>query len=62
MLDTLEDIGGDRELPSFSELSSKVLALEVDVLDPAVVVGGSSLGNVLLEDNDVGVGDLDRVG
>lgn len=61
VLDTLEDIGGKGELSSFSELCSYVLALEVDILDPGVVIGGSSLGNVFLEDNDVGIGNLDRV-
>lgn len=57
VLDTFEDVGGEGELAALSELRSLVLALEVDVLHPAVVVGGSSLGNVLLEDDDVGIGD-----
>jgi hypothetical protein len=59
--DALEDIGCKWELPSFSKLSSYVLALKVDVLHPAVVVGGSGLGDVLLEDDDVGIWDLDGV-
>lgn len=62
VLDALEDISRERELPSFSEFSSDILALEVDVLHPAVVVGGSSLSDVLLEDDDVGIGDFDGVG
>lgn len=61
VLDALEDIGCNWELPTFSELSSDVLALEVDVLHPAVVIGGSGLSDVLLEDDDVGIGDFDRV-
>jgi len=39
VLDALEYIGCNWELRSLSELCSNVLALEVDVLHPAVVVG-----------------------
>ena len=48
-------------MPTLSKLGSYILTLEVDVLDPAVVVGSSSLRDVLLEDNDVRVRDLYRV-
>lgn len=61
MLEALEDIGRDRELRPLSKLGSLVLAVEVDVLHPAVVVRGRSLGNVLLEDDDVRIRDLNRV-
>ena len=57
VLETLEDIGGDWELRAFSELSSNVLALAVDVLHPAVVVRSRFLRDVLLEDDNVGIGD-----
>lgn len=39
VLDALEDVGCNWELRSLSKLCSDVLALEVDVLHPAVVVG-----------------------
>lgn len=61
VLDAFEDIGGNWELPSFSKLGSYVLAFEMDVLYPAVVVGGSSLRDVLLEDDDVGIRDFYRI-
>ena len=61
MFQALEDVVGDRELRSLSELCSLGLALEMDVLHPAVVVGGGSLGDVLLEDDDVGIGDFFRI-
>src|SRR5947207_2523475 len=62
VLDALEDVGGKWELRSLSKLCSDVLALEVDVLHPAVVVGSGRLGDVLLEDDDVGVRDLYGIG
>jgi hypothetical protein len=58
MFQALEDVVGDRELRSLSELCSLGLALEMDVLHPAVMVAGGSLGDVLLEDDDVGIGDF----
>ena len=61
MFETLENIGRNRELRSLSKLGSLVLVVGVDVLHPAVVVAGSSLRNVLLEDDNVGIGDLYRV-
>lgn len=57
VFEALEDIAGDRELRTLSELSPLCLALEVDVLHPCVMVGGRLVGDVLLEDDDVGVGD-----
>jgi len=53
MLDALKDIGRDRELGSLSKLGPLGLALNVDVLHPAVMIRGGSLGNVLLEDDDI---------
>ena len=62
VLYALEDVGCNWELISLSEFSSYVLALQVDVLHPVVVVGSSSLRDVLLENDDVGIRDLYRVG
>ena len=61
VLDSLENICGQGELPTFPELSSGVLALEMGVLHPAVVVRGSSLRDVFFEDYDIGVWDLYRI-
>lgn len=53
----LEDIvGNHRELGTLPKLGPGILALEVDVLHPAVVVVGRVRGDVLLEDDNVGVG------
>ena len=57
VFDAFEDIGRDGELRPLSKLGSLVLALEVDVLHPGVVARGSSLGDVLLEDDNVGIRD-----
>jgi hypothetical protein len=43
MFDAFEDISRDRELRPFSELGSLVLALEVDVLNPALMSSCSML-------------------
>ena len=61
MLKTFKDIGRKRELRSLSKLGSLVLVVEVDVLHPAVVIRGSSLGDVLLEDDDVGTRNFDGI-
>lgn len=58
MFKTLEDVVGDRELRALSKLCSHVLALDMGTLHPAVVVRGSSLGDMLLEDDDIGIGDF----
>ncbi len=55
MLDPFKNIGGEGELRPLSKLGSLVLVVEVDVLHPAVMIQGSSLGNVFLENDDVGV-------
>ena len=55
MLEALKDIGRNRELRSLSKLGSLGLGVEVNVLHPAVMIRGSSLGDVFLEDNNVGV-------
>jgi len=62
VLETLEDIGRDRELGTLSELSSLNLNLGMDILHPGVVISGGCLRDVLLEDDDVGVGNFNRVG
>lgn len=61
MLEALKDIGCNRELRSLSKLGSLSLAVEVDVLHPAVMIRGSSLGDMFLEDNDVGVGHFNGI-
>ena len=61
MLEALKDIGCNRELRSLSKLGSFGLAVEVDVLHPAVMIRGSSLGDVFLEDNNVRVGYLNGI-
>jgi hypothetical protein len=61
MLDAFKDIGRDGELRSPSKLASLGLAVEVDVLHPAVMIRGSSLGNVFLEDDDVRVWDFNGI-
>jgi hypothetical protein len=58
MLETLKDIGRNGKLRSLSKLGSFVRVVEVDVLHPAVMIRGSSLGNVFLEDDDIGIGHL----
>jgi len=62
MFETLKDIFCDGELRALSKLCSHILFRGVDALHPAMVVGGSCLSHMLLENDDVGVGDLDRVG
>lgn len=57
VLDTLEDIGRDGELGALAELGPLALAGLVGVVDPELVVSGLGLRDVLLEDDDVGVGD-----
>lgn len=61
VLETLEDIGGDRKLTSLSELSSLSFTCRVDILNPAVMLTGRCLGDVLLEYNNIGVWDRYRV-
>lgn len=59
----MEDIiGREWELRTLPEFGSDVLALEVDGVDPALVAIDSGLGDVLLEDDDVGVRDSLSVG
>lgn len=58
VLQTLKDIGSDRELGALSQLHAVVLGLCVDALDPAVVVLCVLVLDVLLEDNHVVVGNL----
>ncbi len=61
MLEALKNVGRNRELRSLSKLGSLSLAVEVDVLHPAVMIRGSSLGDVFLEDHDVGVGHFNGI-
>ena len=54
MLDASEDVVSNHgELGTLPQLGPGVLALEVDVLHPAMVVVGRGRGDVLLEDDDV---------
>lgn len=62
MLETLEDIAGHWELGALSELSPLCLALEVDVLHPGVMIGSRLVRDVLLEDDNVGVGNGHSIG
>jgi len=62
VLETLEDVVGNRELRSLSKLGASVLALEMDVLHPAVVLRCQGVGDVLLEHDDVGVRNGLRIG
>lgn len=43
VLDTFEDVGSDGKLRSFSELGPLILTLEVNVLDPALVLSCGGL-------------------
>jgi hypothetical protein len=61
MLEALEDVGCDGELRSLPKLGSLILAVEVDVLHPAVVIRGSSLADVLLEHYDVGIRNFNGI-
>ncbi len=61
MFYAFEDIRRHGELRPLSKLGALILALQVDVLHPAVMVGGRCLGDMLLEDDDVGVWDRLRV-
>jgi len=55
MLESFEDRVREWELISLSKLRPSVLALEVDVLHPAVMCCGDIVGDVLLENHYVGV-------
>lgn len=51
-------IGHQGHLGSLGKLSLIRLQLEMLMLDPAVMDSGSFMGDVLLENNDIGVGYL----
>ena len=57
VFDALEDIGGDGELRALSQLGTVNLGGNMCILDPELVVYGSVLVNMVLEDHDVRVGD-----
>lgn len=57
VLETIKDVLSHRELRTLAQLHTLILALGVDVLDPAVVVLDVVVLDVLLEDNHVRVGD-----
>lgn len=61
VFDTLEDIGSERSLRSLAKLSTFGLTGHVHVGDPAVVVKGSGLINMVLELDDVVAIDVLRV-
>lgn len=62
MFKTLEDTRCNRELRPLSQLGPLGLTFDVDILHPAVVDGCGLLGYMLLENNDVRVGDFDSIG
>lgn len=62
VFETLEDIACDGELRALSKLCSDALAGCMGTLHPVVVAGSGSLSDMLLEDDNVGIGDFDRVG
>lgn len=51
VLQSIKDRLSERELRSFPEFGSLILAVEMDVLDPTVVVKCGGWGDVLLEYN-----------
>lgn len=61
MFETVKDVAADGELGALAELGALRLAFSVDVLHPGVMVRGRLVSDVLLEDDDVRVGHLNRV-
>ena len=59
--ETFKDIACDGELGALSQLGSLSFTLSMDILYPAVMIGCSLFSYVLLEDDDVRVGNLDSV-
>lgn len=57
MLHTGEELSDIRELAALAKLKPLLLALIVNVLNPAVVMGHSVVIDMILELDDVGVGD-----
>lgn len=61
VLETTESIGNitnQGKLTTFPEFRALDLTVSMDLLDPGVVVGDRGLGYMILELDDVGVGDL----
>jgi hypothetical protein len=57
VLQALEDIIGRGNSASLAELESELLGLAVDLLDPGVMLGRSRIIDVVLELDDVRVGN-----
>lgn len=62
VLETVEDVVKHWGLRPLLQLSLDLLGVEVEVLDPVVVLGGQVCGDVLLELDHVAVRDLPCVG
>lgn len=62
VLETVEDIIKHWRLRPLLQLRLGLLSVEVEVLDPVVMLGGQVCGDVLLELDHVAVGDLLCVG
>lgn len=58
MLQSIVDHILERELASLLELGAGTLALEMDVLYPAMMASSSMFGDVLLEDDDIRIRDV----
>jgi hypothetical protein len=61
MFETFEDIGSDGELGTLSQLRSLSFAFGMNVLHPTVMVRGTLIGYMLLEDDDVGIRHLNGI-
>jgi len=61
VFDTLKDVARYWELAALSKLSSLVLGLEMDLLNPGLVDSGRGIVNVLLKDDNVVIWDLNGV-
>ena len=57
VLQTVKDVVGAEDVASLAELKALLLDVGVDALDPVVVLGGIRLIDVVLELDDVGIGD-----
>ena len=53
---------GDREIATLPELDARLLTVVMELLDPRVMIGSARVGYMLLELDDVGVGNLLSVG
>lgn len=58
VLETVEGGLKERHLTTLAKVRPRLLGGGVQVLDPAMVSSSSVVADVVLEDNNVGVGDL----